>query len=204
MSFFLGLSPVVWNRSSRLTLVSVASNFVSWLLWPLWWDLHGSLVGKDLDLFCYSSIPGYCNLLSCEEETATDADFVPCITKPHKRWGKDCLQQGLAAGGCSGSTDVLWAWYQLGYWSCSCWSNLWNSARGLSQRTELRGTWEILCKYSFTCLCCCTKKGRMQLPVRLDYRQQQHLHPHCPIASASLKSCFGKLFVVTVIAKAWF
>jgi len=63
-------------------------------------------MGKDLDLFCYSSIPGYCDLLACEEEKATGAGFVPCITKSHRRWGEDCLQQGPAAGGCSGSTDV--------------------------------------------------------------------------------------------------
>lgn len=103
-----------------------------------------------------------------------------------------------------GNTHVHWAWYQQGYWGCSCWSSLWSSSRGLSQRTELSGTWEILYMYSFTCLCCCTKKGGMQLPVRLDCDQQQHLHPHCPIASAPPKSCFGKLFVATVVARVWF
>lgn len=81
-SFFLGLSPVVWNRSSKLTLVSFASNFVSHkLLWPLWWDLRGSLMSKDLDLVCYGSILGYCSFLSCEEEKVTRADFVPSIIK---------------------------------------------------------------------------------------------------------------------------
>lgn len=38
-------------------------------------------MSKDLDLFCYSSILGYCSLLSCEEEKAARADFVPSITK---------------------------------------------------------------------------------------------------------------------------
>lgn len=53
-------------------------------------------------MVCYSSIAGYCNLLSWEEEKATDGNFVSCIAKPYGSRGKDCLQQGLMAGGCSG------------------------------------------------------------------------------------------------------
>lgn len=70
----------------------------------LWCNLYVLLMGKDLDLFCYSSIPG-CNLplLSCEDEKATDANSVPCTAKPRWRWEQNCLQQGLAAGRCSGT-----------------------------------------------------------------------------------------------------
>lgn len=60
-----------------------------------------SLVGKGLDLVCCSSIAGYCNSLLGGRES-TDGKFVPCITKPYGSWGKDGLQQGLAAGGCPG------------------------------------------------------------------------------------------------------
>lgn len=54
-------------------------------------------MGKDLDLFCYSSIPGYCNLLSCEEEKATYGDFVPCITKAHVEVGKSLPAVGTGS-----------------------------------------------------------------------------------------------------------
>lgn len=168
------------------------------------WEPHEQGFGFGL-LWQHSWVLQFSFLWGRESYTCRFCSFY-YQERTHRRWRKDCGQQGLAAGGCSGSTNVLWAWYQLGYCSCSCCSNLWSSARDLSQRTELRGAWEILCKYSFVCSAAALRKGGggMQHPVSLDYRQQQHLHPHCPIASASRESCFGKLFVVAGIARAWF
>jgi len=84
-----------------------------------------------------------------EEEKAIDRDFIPFTMMPHGRWGEAGLQQG-AKGRVKSIEPVTSRVTGAALAGGTLWS--------LSQRAELRGTWEVLCKCFSTCLCCCTKE----------------------------------------------